>query len=299
MSIDRVGEAETLQAIADSGSFSDAAKQLGISQSTVSRRISTLEKRLGNETLVWRTTREVHLTDAGRIYLNQAKSALEQLYLIEQQILEQAAIIQGTVRLSLPPAIGRIRLLPAVEQLLIDHPKLRVELDFSERYVDFFQDEIDLAIRIRKTSQVGIEAEQIGQTEVLLVASAAYMGEMDLSSPANLARVRLIAPKSQYATEFDRLMSKLDLPQDQIQVHIDDLEAVRRLVMSGYGAGFLPKTLVHDELAHGRLVEIDAGQKKPILKFYATYSHQLRHSKRLQLVLSRLRDVISPNGNSK
>ena len=132
MSTDRFGEIETLQAIADTQSFSEAAKRLGISQSSVSRRILSLESRLDNRTLVARTTREVHLTEAGHTYLQLANAALEQLHLAEQVLLEKEQEIQGLLRLSLPPATGRSLLVPVVHDLLIDYPKLNIELDFTE-----------------------------------------------------------------------------------------------------------------------------------------------------------------------
>ena len=292
MAVDRVGEAETLQAIADTGSFSAAAARLGISQSSVSRRISSLEQRLDNRTLIARTTREVHLTEAGRAFLNLSRAALEQLYLAEQQLLDQEPEIRGTLRLSLPPAIGRAALLPTLDELLRDYPKLKIELDFSERYVDFLQDGIDLAVRIRRTAQTGIEETQVGQTRIVLLAAAEYAKGLKLSKRVNLGRCRLIAPKALHSDDFDRSLARLGIARAQIQLYVDDVSAVAELVNSGFGVGFMPELVARDALAAGAVVAIETGLRSPPIKLYATYPRELKGTRRIDLLLSRFRDSL-------
>ncbi|MEM1437319.1 MAG: LysR family transcriptional regulator [Pseudomonadota bacterium] len=289
MAIDRVAEAETLQAIADTGSFSAAATRLGISQSSVSRRISALEERFDGRALVARTTREVHLTDAGRVYLNLSKAALEQLYLAEKQLLEREPEIQGTLRLSLPPAIGRAALLSPLDELLREYPRLKVEVDFSERYVDFLQDGIDLAVRIRRTAQAGIEEEQIGQTRIVLLASAGYAKTLKLSRPDDLSRCRLIAPKDLHSNDFGRVLERLGIDREQIQIYVDDVSAVAALVHDGFGVGFLPELVAGDALTKGTVVAIETGYRSPLIKLYATYPRELKGTRRIGLLLSRFR----------
>lgn len=290
MTIDRIADVETLSALADTGSFSQAGRVLGISQSSVSRRIGALEARLGGRQLVSRTTRTVYLTESGRVYLKFAKMALDQLYLAEQHMLDSEHELAGTLRLSLPPAIGRAALLPSIDGLLRDYPKLKVEVDFSERYVDFFDDQIDLAVRIRRTTQTGIEEVEVGETTIVLVASSEYLERTPLDPLNGFRQLRMIAPHQQHNRSFDRALERLGIQAEQIQIRVDDVSAVEQLVRQGFGVGFLPKLIVQQALLDGSMQEIDPGRVAPPIKFYATYPFEFRSNRRVNLLITRMQE---------
>ena len=159
--------------------------------------------------------------------------------------------------------------------------------------MDFFQDQIDLAIRIRRTEQSGIQEERIGQFRILLVCAPDYADTLELDQPANLARARFISPRRQHAREFDQALKALGVGRDQIQIYLDDVTSVQSLLQQGFGVGFLPELLVREALEDKALVSLDYGRDPGRSSLYATYPYEFRNSKRVQLVLSRIRAAMS------
>src|SRR5690242_20065943 len=140
-------EAEAYLAVVDHGGFGAAARELGVTQSTISRRIAALEQRIGKR-LVERTTRRVTLTEAGLAFANDLRDVLARLAEAEGRVQSQGPEAEGLLRITMPTAYGRTVVLPRLAVLGQRHPKLRFELDLSDRYADILEEGYDLAIRI-------------------------------------------------------------------------------------------------------------------------------------------------------
>ncbi len=137
---------EVFVKVVEAGSFSQAAKLLGMPNSTVSAKVSALEKRLG-VTLLQRSTRKLRATPAGETYFQQCVQALEQLQAAESELTSAQREPQGLLRVTAPADIGHTLLATLVRGFLQQYPKTEVELVVTNRVLDLIAEGVDLAIR--------------------------------------------------------------------------------------------------------------------------------------------------------
>ena len=162
-------------AVADQLSFSRASEQSGRDATFLSRRVRAVEVRLGVRRLE-RTTRTVALTEAGRRYLERARAILDA---IDEADREAGALAtgepRGHLRLALPGSFGRIWLAPLVAEFLVAYPKVTIEAEFSNRFVDLIGEGFDLAVRLGELGDSRLIARRICDRRRLLCASPAYL----------------------------------------------------------------------------------------------------------------------------
>ena len=150
------------------------SRELGVTQSTISRRIATLEAKLGVR-LIERTTRHVALTDAGLSYASELHDILLRLRDADARAQRGTAEPEGLIRITMPTALGRASVVPALARVSRRYPKLRFELDLSDRYVDLSEGTYDIAVRTSTTPQSGIREERIASFGRCLCASPDYL----------------------------------------------------------------------------------------------------------------------------
>ena len=183
---DRLQELAVFVRAAESGSFSRAARELGLSQPSVSRIVGELEERLGAKLLL-RTTRRITLTHSGELFLERAREILAGL-----EDAEDAArgldSLRGLIRLALPVIYGTREVIPRLAEFLAVHPQLRVEMTVSDERQDLVADGADVAIRLGALDDSAFGARKLGTLERLLVASPAYLkARGSPKTPADLA----------------------------------------------------------------------------------------------------------------
>src|SRR5258708_32043909 len=183
---DRLHEFAVFVRAAESGSFSRAARELGLSQPSVSRIIGELEARLGAKLLL-RTTRRIAVTDAGALFLDRAREILSQI-----EAAEDAArgldSLRGTIRLAVPVVYGTHEIIPRLPRFLSMHPLLRVELSVVDARQDLVAEGADLAIRMGELDDSAFGARKLATLPGLLVASPAYLEARGTpKTPADLA----------------------------------------------------------------------------------------------------------------
>lgn len=158
-----------------SGSFAAASAVLGLSQSAVSKTIARLEERL-NVRLFHRTTRNLTLTDEGRIYLESCCRALEELTNAEFVLAARKDTVAGVVRINLPELYGRQCVAPVLMELASHHPQLRFEISFENRIINLVEDGYDLAVRIgHLADSTDLIARKVAQQEIVVCASPSYL----------------------------------------------------------------------------------------------------------------------------
>ncbi|MBO9376984.1 LysR family transcriptional regulator [Sphingomonas histidinilytica] len=133
--------------VAEKGSFSQAAEDLGLAKTTVSKAISRLEERM-RTTLLHRTTRKLSLTESGRLSLDRALRIMADGVAIEADILEEAAIPRGLIRVACSTGFGETALAPMLPAFMAAYPDIRLDITFSEQRVDIVAEGYDLAIQI-------------------------------------------------------------------------------------------------------------------------------------------------------
>jgi len=269
----RSGELEVLVIVAERGSLSAAARQLGVSPSAVSKTMSRLEARLGVQ-LLQRSTRRVQLTPEGRQLYERAKQVLADLDDAEAAVAVRS-VPRGLVRISASTSVGQRVLAPLVGPLLAAHPGLRLELHFTDQVVDLAENGMDIAIRWGRLPPSDMVARLLGGTRQLVVASPDYLARHgtprhpeDLAGHRRLGwTYRRAVPHWPFTVDGQRVEVEIGEA-----VRVNDGDALRRLAI--HGAGLARLSLYHawDDLQSGRLVPVleafDTGELEPIHAVY-------------------------------
>ncbi|EPV2477574.1 TPA: LysR family transcriptional regulator [Enterobacter ludwigii] len=258
---DYLGDVEVFIAVVEHGSFTAAAVALSTTPSVLSRAVSRLETRLGRQ-LLQRTTRRVGLTEAGRVYLEQARSAFSLLDEAERDGQGQEGDLTGRVRMSVPTTYGHYRLPPLLARFSQHYPRVQVDLNITNRNVDLIAEGFDLAIRLGQMPDSGLVARKLEDAALLLVASPAYLHRMGtpqtlddlhrhMCLPFILPRTGRIAPWVFREDERD-----VDwLPASTIETS-DDVLGVVSLAEHGMGICQSYEFIVRDRIQRGQLVEV-------------------------------------------
>ena len=171
--MDSIAGMRILVRVVDSGSFSAAARQLGVAPSSVSRQINELEEDLGAR-LFARTTRKLSLTEAGQLYHDRARSIIDEVN--EAKLaLSQLDSPSGILRVTVPSGIGRELVGSVVPAFLEKYPAIKIVLSMTDRMVDIIDAGIDVAIRVGRQRDSSFKARKIGESKRVVCASPAYL----------------------------------------------------------------------------------------------------------------------------
>ena len=279
---DYLGDVEVFIAVVEHGSFTAAAVALSTTPSVLSRAVSRLETRLGRQ-LLQRTTRRVGLTEAGKVYLEQARSAFSLLDEAERDGQGQEGDLTGRVRMSVPTTYGHYRLPPLLARFSQHYPRVQVDLNITNRNVDLIAEGFDLAIRLGQMPDSGLVARKLEDAALLLVASPAYLHRMGtpqtlddlhrhMCLPFILPRTGRIAPWVFREDERD-----VDwLPASNIETS-DDVLGVVSLTEHGMGICQSYEFIVRDRIQRGQLVEVLPhlrGRSRPFSVIFAPHRRQ-------------------------
>lgn len=264
-------ELEAFTRIVDAKSLSRAANELGVPRATIGRRLSRLERRL-NVRLLKRTTRSLALTDAGEAFYRQARIAIDAVEQAAASVRVAGDELSGELRVSLPPVIN-----DDLEHVLLDfaakHPRVKLTIDVSTRYVDLNREGYDVAIRAGTTLEPGLIARTLARTRLLAVASCRYIDEHGM-------------PKNTRELAQHKCLSGFmrgELPQPSWPLASGGKLAVTTVFSSNaldlllsatrrhLGIGFLPEILVRPHLESGELVAVLPGVLETPARFAVVY----------------------------
>jgi LysR family transcriptional regulator for bpeEF and oprC len=244
--------------VVDCGSFTQAAGELGLGQPAVSKQVAALEARLGT-TLLNRTSRGLHPTEAGRDLYDAASRLLGDLEEVESRIGRGSASPAGLVRVAIPPALGPMYIIPRLPAFLAEYPDISLELSVSERHVDLVKEGIDVALRIGSLDDSSLVARRIGSVRTSTVATPGYLAQYGV--PTEVAQLHdhsLISVRLHGA--FHRWKFKGQDGSVSLEpggrIRLNDADNVRAAVLAGLGIGHDLTVLFEEELRSGRLVGI-------------------------------------------
>jgi len=286
-------EAETFLAVAECGGFGAAARELGVTQSTISRRIATLEAKLGVR-LIERTTRHVALTDAGLSYASELHDILLRLRDADARAQRGTAEPEGLIRITMPTALGRASVVPALARVARRYPKLRFELDLSDRYVDLSEGTYDIAVRTSTTPQSGIREERIASFGRCLCASPDYLEthgtitELSQLGAHDCLALRTYAPRTTWQVIWRGEPAELRLTP---RMTVSDVYALLDLCGSGLGVAVLPMYAANAPIANGSLVNAAPGLSFEDLDVFAAYARDRAKLPKVAAVLDELRRI--------
>jgi DNA-binding transcriptional LysR family regulator len=256
----------------DAQSFTAAADKLGLSKQFISRRIMTLEERLGARLLI-RTTRKLSVTDTGRAYYERALKIIDEVNDAEQLVSSQNISPRGTLRISAPMSFGTLHLGPAIARFMTQCPDVRIELDLSDRFVDIVGEGYDMAIRIGHLADSSLVARQIAPAQIVACASPAYLKQRGKpSSPAELKDhdCLLYGHSRNVEWVFADKGKPLHVPVKG-RLRANNGELACTAAIEGLGIILLPTFIVGAALRSKQLVTVLDAYAPPPLTIYAVY----------------------------
>lgn len=255
--------------VAELGSYTRAAEALDLSRTRVSRQVMALEETLGAR-LIQRTTRRLHLTEAGERYLVRAQGVLQALNEAAAEVGQGTSDVRGRLRVNGPMSFGTRYLAPLVAQFMQAHPALEVRLDLNDRRVDLLEEGYDLAIRIGSLPDSSLVARRLTRCRLLFCASPEYLSTHgEPRRVQDLAEHRCLRYRSgqqsadwQIATQSLTVNGPLESNNGDVITHVAE---------AGLGIAQQPSFLVTESIASGRLVPILTNEPPVRLDVHALY----------------------------
>lgn len=256
--MDQLRAIEYFTKVAELGSFTAAARAIGVPASSISRRIQDLESHLGTS-LLNRTTRSVSLTELGSVYLEQVRPALKSLSHAKALLMDRPSAPSGLLRITSNPGYGRLLLMPAIHKLRARFPDLIIDVELTDQVYNLASHEVDIAIRATADLPDRAIARKLADSEMKLVASPTYLAEH--GTPRVLDDLK--AHRTLMYRGPNRLIdwqAKTEAGWQEVQTHpVFICNVGRELVeqaLAGAGLGLFFGWGVEPELAAGDLVEV-------------------------------------------
>jgi len=256
--MDIVDGLKAFVATAQTGSFTAAADQMGISNRLTSKYVAELEARLGVR-LFQRTTRKVGLTPAGKELLTRTPSLLDDLDGLLAEVSEGSRGFSGTIRISAPVTFGEIYVAGMLGRFGNTHPNLTFDLRLNDSFVDLASEGIDVAFRIGITQTLSVKARKLGMFQVFAAASPTYLAEYgEPMAPQELANHSCILDTNRRANQRWRFLK--DGQDCSVSVTgrylVNSATAAAGLAAAGHGIVFSPKFALCNAIDAGRLVTL-------------------------------------------
>jgi len=266
--------------VVDFGSYTAAAKALGLQTSKLSRRIAALETELGVR-LINRTTRRLSLTEAGKTFYRHCLALLDEAQAAKDAMSQILASPQGLVRISCPTGLLQGGVADILAGFLAKHPRVRVALDATNRRVDVVDEGLDIAMRVRKPpledSDLVIRA--FGPDEMILAASPELIAvHGNPQTLEDIGRIPTLSMASAGESSTWRFLGIDGEPAELThspRLQTDDLFTLRRAALLGIGAVLIPRLIVAKDLEGGALIRL-----LPSLKAHTGLMHAIFPSRR-------------------
>jgi len=286
-----LGSIELFCLAAEAGSFTVAANMAGLTPAAVSRSVARLEDRLGVRLFV-RTTRQIRLTDGGRIYFEQCRQALAQLLDAEREVTGGQVTPAGVLRISLPTPYAHFRVLPLLPVFRQRCPDVKLDIHVSNRNIDFADEQYDLAVRGRAPDDSTMIARKLEDAELVLVAAPSYLKRagkpksiedlqqhdcIQFELPSTGRRIPWLF--RQHGKGNDKT---IDVVTSGGYSCSEDVLAIVTLARSGAGLVQTYRFIVENDIRNGELIELlpqAGGTSRP---FYLIYPHARHLSLRVR-----------------
>ena len=268
-------------AVADNAGFSSAGRQLGISKSAVSKRITQLEDQLAAR-LFHRTTRKLSLTEAGERFYEYAAQANRSAQQAEDAVHELKGEPRGVLKIQLPMTLGQMHITPLIPLFLQRYPHLEIDLVMDDRHINLVEQGYDLAVRAGDMPDSNLIARPLAPLHSVVCASPEFLQAFEQQNQQALDRPPLLTKANcityTYSSnaniwQFDS--SQINKPSHKIKVNgnyrVNNSAALKQALIAGIGIGRLPTFIVGDAIKRGELVALFQDYKMPSKSLYAVY----------------------------
>lgn len=271
--MDRIECMQTFVEAVRAGGFSAAARKLDLPRSKVSKQIQALEEMLGVQ-LLMRTTRSIHLTEAGTAYFAASIEVLTALDDAEEQARGSAADLRGVLRINAPISFGLRVLAPLIPRFHAEHPEVELQLSLTDQLVDHVRGGFDITIRVANLQDSSLAARQIMPAPRRLVASPAYIKRAGSpKSPRDLGAAAML----NYGCLQGGTTIAFTRGKETQRVHTrgplmaDNGDFLCLMAEAGMGIALLPDFTTADAIAAKRLVPVLVDWLPPPIAVHALF----------------------------
>jgi DNA-binding transcriptional LysR family regulator len=273
--MDRVQGISLFIRVVETGSFSKAAEDLGITQPTATKFVASMEKRLG-VLLLHRSTRGVTTTEIGKLYYEKCKLIAREI----EEADDLASLLQSKVRgkltISSSVAFGRRVLTPTILEFMSHHPELEVNLNMDDRYINLIEQGVDLAIRMRRLPDSSLGSRLLGMNPWVLVATPEYL----LTNPApkipeDIRKHRALiytTAQGDHRWSFTDTHGKSEIVEVAGPFTSNNLSSILSAARTGMGLAVLPSYVAHQSIKDGVLTQIMGDWSLPSQEIHAVFS---------------------------
>ena len=289
--------------VAEHSSVSQAAAELGVAKSVVSKRVAQLEQAV-RATLFSRSTRRVALTPAGEAYLDFARNALRAVADADERLRDLRQDLSGQIRITAPVSWGQHVLAPLLPAFMAQHPAIEIELLLGDRLMDIAYERIDLALRMSAADLPDLVATPVARLDWVVCAAPAHLARAGQpESPGDLAAHPCMSYWRERSDNAWVLQRDSDGACETVWVqgryHANNPEAVAQATLAGLGVALLPVYVCADDLAAGRLQRLLPGWTA-VTKFgnqiTAVAAPDRMRLLRNRALLDHLREALAPGG---
>ncbi len=295
--MDRLDSMEAFVRVAESKSFSEAARRLNLSKSVISRQVSALESDLGAR-LLHRTTRNLTLTEVGAAYLERCQRILADIEEANQSVSNLQGAPRGKLRISAPVPFTTTHLAPALPDFLTRYPDMEIDLVLNDRFVNLVEEGFDLAIRIGKLDDSSLIARFLAPARIAAVASPDYLARHGTpNSPADLLQHRCLCYSNLSSPDewsFQTADGARSTVKVRGRVRANNGDVLRQAAISGLGVTVLPTFIVGADLQAGTLVPVLEDYIPQSIGIYAIYPHARHLSPKVRAFVDFLADRFGP-----
>ncbi len=273
-----LGAMQVFISVVDSGSFSESARRLGLSQPSVSRQVNYLEEHVGVR-LLQRTTRRLSLTEAGQIYYDKARQIQNDVIEANQSISGFKDKPSGTLKISAPHTWTETKISPHLGEFLAQYPELSIDIECNDSFQDMIEDRLDLVIRVGELKDSSFIAVPFGSVRMVLIATEDYLQRHGRPQTASdLQNHNCIVFE-----DFHRLLFSNNGSHQEVgisgNVVANSVPVMLSAVLQNIGITVLPDLLVNHLLASGELVDVMPESNieikdLPINQVFALYSNR-------------------------
>ena len=264
-----LSDIELFVEVAKAGSYRKAASKISVPNSTLSRRIAELEKKVGLP-LFKRTTRLVELTEAGRMYFNRCNNLVEDARAALDELTHLAERPTGRLRVTAPVEFSITWLCPIIVEFLADYPEIELDLELTPEVRNLLVDKNDIAIRMGIPKEQDLFVRKIATKETGLFASPDYVCQRENpKAPEDLARHKCVVFRKNEFTLTNKTTAASVIVPVQAHVRVNNVMMLKNLSISGLGISLIARELARADVEAGKLTEVLWDWQGPPVNVYA------------------------------
>ena len=272
--MDRITGMQLFVRVVETGSFSKASGDLGITQPTATKHIAALEARLGAR-LLHRSTRGVTATEVGALYYDKCKAIQRELEEADNLATLLQSRVGGTLRVSTSVAFGRRIVTPLAVRFMAEHPDIAIDLGFDDRYVNLVEQGVDIALRMGRLADSSLGARYLGVNPWLAAAAPAYLARRGTPrTPAELPAHDCLVYSSVQGDDrwtFTAASGEETSTPVKGPLRSNNLSAVLEACRAGLGLAVLPWYVARESLAQAAIVPVLADHVLPSQQLHAVF----------------------------